>query len=105
MIDFQSSPCPSGTFENSPVIYDWVHRPLKTQSPAGTTEILRFSILLSTFAPLREISGQRKRAKLRNEPNFQCKLLSIKKICALTTRQSKSNLFKAHSQSLLRPSR
>jgi hypothetical protein len=48
MIDFQSPasdlrPCPSGTFENSQqharVIYDWVNRPLPTQSPEGTTEV------------------------------------------------------------------
>src|SRR5580704_1558875 len=49
MIDLQSSatalqPCPSRTFENSQqharVIYGWVHRPLKTQSPKWSTEIL-----------------------------------------------------------------
>jgi hypothetical protein len=45
MIDFQSSatalqPCPPGTSENSPAIHGWVHRPLKTQSPAGTAEII-----------------------------------------------------------------
>jgi hypothetical protein len=45
MIDFQSPakaqrPCPNGTFENSPVIYDWVHRPKLTQSPGGTAEPL-----------------------------------------------------------------
>src|ERR1700723_2260329 len=45
MIVFQSSttvlrPYPFGTSENSPAIYGWVHRPLKTQSPEGTTEIL-----------------------------------------------------------------
>ena len=43
MIDCQSSltalrPFPLGTFENSPAIYGWVHRPQQIQSPAGTTE-------------------------------------------------------------------
>jgi hypothetical protein len=32
-------PCPFRT-ENSPAIYGWVHRPLKKQSPTGTTEIV-----------------------------------------------------------------
>jgi hypothetical protein len=49
MIDLQSSaitswPCPSRAFENSQqharVIYGWVHRPTKSQSPTGTTEVL-----------------------------------------------------------------
>ena len=57
MIVFQSSavalrPCPSGTFANSQqharVIYSWVHRPLKTQTPRGMTEIL---CLLVGFGP------------------------------------------------------
>jgi hypothetical protein len=97
MIGFQSlvsglRPCPSGTFENSQqharVIYGWVRRPLKTQSPAGTTENSFChaigTIAAKPFCSSRQnlsvaVSLWRKTSKLRNEPNFPRKLLSIKK--------------------------
>ena len=59
MIELQSLagilwPCPSGTFENSPVIYDWVHRPQPTQSPGGTAETLLSRRLGVLMAKIRE---------------------------------------------------
>jgi hypothetical protein len=59
MIDCQSSagvlwPCPSGTFENSPVIYDWVHRSQPTQSPGGTAETILSWRLGVLIAKIRE---------------------------------------------------
>jgi hypothetical protein len=65
MIVLQSSatalrPCPSGTFENSQqharVIYGWVYRPTKTQSPAGAAESFSRSAGLR-ISDLRPVNG------------------------------------------------
>jgi hypothetical protein len=93
MIDFQSAatalrPRPIGTFENSPAIHGWVHRPQQTQSPEGTTETflcfipLKYPLRippvhLRAFASLREESmfiGVHlwfKNPILRNEPKLK----------------------------------
>lgn len=97
MIVFQSSAaalrlCPSGTFENSPAIHGWVHRPKLAKVPKGRQKSSFTLPIQKTAAWDTASAGSSfclkslclgisvaKNTILRNEPNFRCKLLSINK--------------------------